>query len=122
MAAVKDHIALANKNHEALLYLLREPGQFPEWITTVAFYKAVQLVEAVFREQLGRNCHTHKDRLRALKQPKFKDIFRHYRPLWAASCVARYLHDNDSGAAYSTFSDYISPEKVEEKIAEMFQR
>ena len=54
MATEADHIALANKNHEVLLYLLKDAARFPEWITVAAFYKAVQIVEAVFVHKYGR--------------------------------------------------------------------
>ena len=112
MAASKDHIALANKNHNALLHLLDDAGRFPEWVATIAFYKAVHVVEAVFRQTLGKNCTTHQQRLAQLKHPKFEEIFKDYRPLWAASCVARYLHDNDGNQAYKTFDDYIPSDKA----------
>lgn len=48
MPTEADHIALANKNHDVLQHLMQDPERFPEWIVTTAFYKAVQLVEAVF--------------------------------------------------------------------------
>jgi hypothetical protein len=48
MATEADHIALANKNHDVLLHLLNDVERFPEWVAVAAFYKAVQIVEAVF--------------------------------------------------------------------------
>jgi hypothetical protein len=116
VAAESDHIALANKNHAVLMYLLAKPTDFPEWITTVAFYKAVHIVEAVFVTQLGTNCRGHEGRLTALQKPRFGSIYIEFRPLWGASSVARYLYDNDTKTAYKCFSDFLPPEKVSEKI------
>lgn len=48
MASELVHIELASRNHRTLLYLLEKHDDPPEWVTTVAFYKAVQVVEAVF--------------------------------------------------------------------------
>lgn len=119
MAAEADHIALANKNHEALLYLMIDPEKFPEWITTVAFYKAVQIVEAVFSHHPStKNCSSHPERLNQLKRPEFVPIFRHFRVLYSASTIARYLHDNANHDSYSRFTDYLPAEKVIRKIIE----
>src|SRR5437870_4728789 len=94
MASKADHIALANKNHDVLLHLMARPVDFPEWITTTAFYKAVQIVEAVFANAKLRPSSNHTDRLNRLKRnPKFANLFPHYRALLSASCIARYLRD-----------------------------
>ena len=117
MANELDHIALANKNHEVLIYLMEQPGKYPEWIATVAFYKAVQIVEATFsNHHSAKNCSSHPDRLAALKHPDFQLLFPHYRALYSASTVARYLHDNLSHTSYSKFSDYLPSEKVVSKL------
>lgn len=117
MATEADHIALANKNHEALTRLAENPELFPEWITTVAFYKALQIVEAVFANQRIKSCANHTDRLDSIKV-RLPEIAKHYRPLWAASTVARYLYDNDQKTPYSKFTDYLPSEKVISKIVE----
>jgi len=90
MAREADHIALANKNHEALVHLWKDLERFPEWVTVVAFYKAVQIVEAVFAGRLGRSCHGHQERLRALKSAGYRILHRHYRALWGASVCQPY--------------------------------
>lgn len=117
MAAESDHIALANRNHQTLLYLLACPADHPEWITTVAFYKAVHIVEAVFVTQMGANCRGHEDRLNKLqRRPSFAPIYMEFRPLWGASSVARYLYDRDTNTAYKCFTDFMPATKVSEKI------
>jgi deoxyribodipyrimidine photolyase len=116
MATEADHIALANKNHAVLMHLLEDVEKFPEWVTVAAFYKALQIVEAVFVHKYGRSCHGHQRRLESLKARGHKDLHRHYRVLWGASCVARYLYDTTTGKPYSCFTDYLSPDQVKEAI------
>jgi hypothetical protein len=116
MATEADHIALANKNHDALFHLLRDVDKFPEWTTVVAFYKAVQIVEAVFVHEHGRCCQGHQKRLDALKARGYKGIHNHYRVLWSASSVARYLFDTTAAKGYSSFADYLSAENVVKRI------
>ena len=116
MATEANHIALANKNHDVLLHLQKDVDRFPEWVTVVAFYKAVQIVEAVFVHRHGHCCHGHQRRLDALKSHGYMVLHRHYRVLWAASSVARYLYDTTNEQSYSSFSDYLSPDKVNKAI------
>ena len=119
MASEADHIALANRNHDVLVYLIARPTDFPEWITTTAFYKAVQIVEAVFANSRMRPSCNHTDRLRRLKaSAQFAPLFKHYRSLLSASCIARYLCDESSGKKYSRFTDYLPAEKVIEKMVD----
>jgi len=117
MATEADHIALANKNHDVLLYLLNEAERFPEWIAVTAFYKAVQIVEAVFVHKDGRCCHGHQKRLDALKTRGYKVLHRHYRALWSASSISRYLVDTEAPpGTYSKFADYMSAEEVVKRL------
>jgi hypothetical protein len=94
---------------------MSKPSDFPEWIATLAFYKAVHVVEAVFRCQGRHNCHDHITRLDTLKR-LYDPLHQHFRPLYSASLIARYLEqkDKDTGKeqSYTCFTDYISPQKV----------
>ena len=112
MGTEADHIALANKNHAVLVHLLEDVEKFPEWVTVVAFYKALQVVEAMFVHKHGRSCHGHPERLSALKTRGYQEEHKHFRALWAASSVARYLHDADSRTTYCSFADFMSPDRV----------
>ena len=114
MASESDHVTLANKNHDTLVYLLDKPQQFSEWITTIAFYKAVHIVEAVFsRDPNIKHCHDHGSRNGRLSADhRYRQIYKHYRPLWQASTIARYLSDNESNTQYRSFSDYLKPDQV----------
>ena len=109
-----DHIHLANRNHNTLNYLLQDPENYSEWIATVSFYKAVQLVEAMFSAS-KLSCNDHRQRHDKLKT-MYPRIWKHYRFLWSASCIARYLHDNTEGNKYTSFSDYIKAEDVEKRV------
>jgi hypothetical protein len=116
MATEADHISLANKNHDALLHLLPSVEQFPEWVTVIAFYKAVQIVEAVFEHRYGRCCHGHQRRLDALKSRGHKELHRHYRVLWGASSVARYLYNTTTDESYTSFASYLSADQIRTAI------
>ena len=95
----------------------------PEWIATVAFYKAVQIVEAVFAHDLGKHSHGHDDRLETLKLGRFHHIYRHYRPLDGASRIARYLIDSRPRprpegkiGAFTCFTDYMPANRVVHRL------
>lgn len=109
-----DHIELANRNHLAMEHLLVDPAKFAEWIATTAFYKAVQVVEAMLTKA-GRSRQDHRSRHDLLKR-LYPEIWKHYRILWTASCVARYLHDNDNATPYTRFSDYMTPGEIESRL------
>jgi len=114
VAKASDHIQLANRNQEALAFLLEADSRFPEWVTTVAFYKAVHVVEAVFVANDLEASTEHRDRLRKLKfDRRFGKIYEHFRPLFNASLIARYLIDPEGRSkTYRTFSDYLPAAKV----------
>jgi hypothetical protein len=125
VAAELDHIELANRNHDTLVYLVDAAGAHSEWVATVAFYKAVHIVEAVFANRLREHSFGHDSRIHRLKNPIFLDLFRPYRPLYAASLVARYLEDSSAKKfddkarpvqQYRCFSDYRSPKAVVDKL------
>jgi len=108
------HIDLAVRNQAALEHLSKDAPAFCEWIVTVAFYKALHVVEAVFTHdgqvQHGRD-HGHRHVV-LKKTRRYQKIWTHYRPLWVTSTIARYLKQHDSGEEYNSFADYLSPERV----------
>lgn len=112
MPSEASHIDLAVRNQAALDYLSADPAAYCEWIATVAFYKALHVVEAVLthdRDVGHGQSHTHRSQV--LKQTSYSHIWKHYRPLWAASMVARYLKDI-GGRDFQSFTDYLAPEDV----------
>lgn len=127
MASELDHIALANRNDVALRHLMLRPHDSPEWIATVAFYKAVHVVEAVLAAQRLGHSNSHFERLTALKAVRFRELFRQFRPLYQASRIARYMEyhgeRNADGTVlvapigvYTVFTTYLPPDEVEDKL------
>lgn len=113
------HIYQANRNHGALEYLMNGADCYSEWVTTVAFYKAVHVVEAMLFHQYGINSHDHRKRLGTL-QSRNKELYKQFRPLHQASMVARYLCSaNGHHTQYAKFGDYLSAESV---VQEMVHR
>jgi len=111
VASELDHIALANKNHAALLYLLKCHTQHPEWTATVAFYKAVQVTEAVLANRWNRHSHDHAARLDHIKRVLPPKYYTHFRVLYQESKLARYLEDSD-GQSFRRFTDHMNADAV----------
>lgn len=91
-----DHVRLANRNHDALFALVEDPGRFSEWIATIAFYKAIHVVEAVLDHSANQHSGSHEDRFDKLrvfcaKNPDAGPMFRNLRWLHRESRLARYL-------------------------------
>ena len=106
MASEQNHVALANRNHLLLVELIAAQ-KHSEWIATVAFYKAVHLVEAVFAYKHSRHSNSHTERLGWLKiDHAIGSCFGAYRSLMNASLVARYLDSGESGGV-STFESFM---------------
>ncbi len=113
MPKVSKHIRLAARNKKALDYLILANGPHTEWVATIAFYTALQVVEAVLVKKTGTGSSDHGDRNWRLKTGRgLGNLWKHYRPLASASRIARYLQD-DYGADYESFSSYLSSEKAE---------
>jgi hypothetical protein len=117
VASRTDHLALADHNQQTIDYLRQAGDRFPDWITTVAFYKAVHLVDALLAHDHGRHFHDHRARFAALKREnRYLAIYRHFRPLYEASCVARYLQASGGRQDYHQFTDYVPADAVEAEI------
>ena len=119
MAAESEHIALANRNHRALVLLLPKAAEVPEWVATVSFYKAVQIAEAVFAARpFCRNSSGHKARLESLKDVRLAggELYKQLNPLMTASMLARYLRDEHTRQTVSSFDQFIPPGKVVRRL------
>jgi hypothetical protein len=117
MPAELDHIALANKNHEALSVLLRAAPPHSEWAAVIAFYKALQIVEASFVNlRIGRSAG-HQGRLDLMATDhRFDPIYKHYKTLLEASEIARYLGSRFSASRFATFDDYMTIDDVKNSL------
>jgi hypothetical protein len=118
------HLDLACRNQELINHLMKDVDRFPDWITTVAFYRALHLVEAVFATDPAiKHGGDHGSRLRHLKSiKKYNAIYKAYHPLWTASIVARYLEDKETGGQFSSFSKYLTVEQVKSTILNHYLR
>jgi len=85
MGKPAEHKAKAEHHY---VFLERIPDEFPDWLATVAFYTAVELIEKLFAER-GFHSRSHEDRNRnVIKQ--FPSIHPAYKALYNASMNARY--------------------------------
>jgi hypothetical protein len=63
-----EHLAVAKRNQNLIDHLLPDIGRFGEWITVIAFYKALHVVEAVFfRDHPATHGRNHETREHLLK-------------------------------------------------------
>ncbi len=119
MANETSHIALANRNHDALCVLLNATEEHPEWVATIAFYKALQVVEALFANSGLGHGHGHSKRLEILQDRRngCSAFCKHYEALLEASEVARYLGARSmSGTGFASFSGYMTMEEVKSDL------
>jgi hypothetical protein len=86
MATPEQHQAQAD--HNQAFYETIDSTLFPDWAATVAFYKAVHLVEKLFRQR-GQKGGSHMKRNNILKT-QYLPIWRHYKALYSFSRLARY--------------------------------
>ena len=124
MPSQNAHLDLARRNQDLIDHLLKDIDRFPDWVTTVAFYRALHLVEAVFAADPHiKHGGDHGNRLHLLKYNRqYAAIFKAYQPLWAASVVARYLEDKESATEVSSFSKYLTVEQVKATILNHYLR
>lgn len=111
MSSADDHIRQASHNQRILEFLLCHDPLPYDWITTVAFYKGVHLVEALFDADMSKHSGSHGERSVELKsQKRYEKIYQHYGPLYRAGRVARYLGIGTK--TYSGYAAYKAPKQV----------
>ena len=115
MPNVSDHLGLAKRLLGTLEHLSKDLDAHSEWIAVTAFYRALHLSEAVLLTKKVQHDRTHVGREQALKRTNStSNIWKHYRSLWQASCIARYLaFHNDE---YKSFSSFLSPSEVHTEL------
>ncbi|HEV3004407.1 MAG TPA: hypothetical protein VGX78_08085 [Pirellulales bacterium] len=88
MATPAEHQAKADRH---LAFLATISDAFPEWLATVAFYAAVELIEKLLARH-GHHSQSHFERKSALKRHfPSAALNRAYFDLYNASLDARYL-------------------------------
>lgn len=118
------HVAAALHNQRVIEYLYERIDDFPDWVVTVAFYKALHVVEAVFAgdaKASSRHFDTHHDRnVELRKNKRYSNIWKGYGPLYQLSLNARYLREDGDGPKYEVFSKYMPPEKVQTTVLDHY--
>ena len=112
------HIELANRNKATLRHLLADKAAHAEWIATVAFYRAVHLVEAIFAIKGGHG-GDHGKRHDRLKKA-YPNLWGSYRLLWSLSTIARYMKQPQEfgGKEYTSFLGYLNGQDVQTVVAD----
>ena len=100
MATESDHKQQAQHNADFLRAI--DGTLFPDWVATVAFYRAVHLVEMLFAHDKRPAGGSHNGRNQALKR-NYPDLWREYRPLYNLSRTARYwcMSINSNNVTYA---------------------
>jgi len=128
MPNFEGHEEAAARNQKVLDCLLENydhsPDDFAHWVIAVAFYKALHLIEGVFsQEQQPFHSKDHQERNRRLKEvKKYGHLWRHYRPLFEASMVARYLVAPNSAEDQTDLSTYLSGTSIRSKFINHYLR
>jgi len=113
----EDHQELADHNQDLIDHLVKSGNSFADWVCTVAFYKALHVVEAVFDHIQSYHAYDHSSREEALKREnRYSKICTHYLALKEASQIARYLKTYSGKAHHHRFSDYLSMDGVKTDI------
>jgi hypothetical protein len=86
MGTAEQHRA---KSDHHLSFLETIPDDFPDWLSTVAFYAAAELIEEL---AAARDCHSncHEDRKRFVRDCHGR-VYKSFHALYNASLDARYL-------------------------------
>ena len=79
--------------------MLNEGDRFPDWVTTIAFYKAIHLIDALLYKQCESHGYNHGTRNDIVRRT-YPTIYNNYSVLSQSSRVARYLNDQ-----YDQFMD-----------------
>ena len=104
MATSQKHINQWKHNRE---FLATIPPRFPDWQVTVAFYVALQAIDALLALD-GIHVTSHEGRNGALMRTnRYDKIFRAYHPLYNLSQTVRYLAEPQK---------WIPPHEVSETV------
>lgn len=119
MPSESDHLVLAAHNQDTVDFLLTGGDRFPDWVVTVAFYKALHLVDAMLDRLEGKHGVDHRTRSTILRgNRRYLNVLKHYNALKEASVVARYLSARRGPRSYRTFADYCPPQRVKSEYVD----
>lgn len=93
---VKQHLLKAKHNQKILYeYLVKILEKCPDWVSVVAFYTALHLVEAFIRNEHNRNFAHHEERNQFISRC-IPEIFGSYYRLYDLGFNSRYLSIKDA--------------------------
>jgi hypothetical protein len=77
------------KARHHLQFLGTISDDYPDWLATVAFYAAVELIELLFADHDDFHSQNHEDRNRSIHQ-RFPRLAKPFKALYNASLDSRY--------------------------------
>ena len=93
MPSKDSHLRIVHENTAAINWVRQAQPPMPQWVVTIAFYKALHIIEAVFaadKKSPIRHADDHAQRNDVLRrEPRYSHLWKHYRPLWNDSLIAR---------------------------------
>lgn len=96
MLNVKDCLKKANRNKSFVLQNLSKLiDKFPDWVTVVAFYSALHLVDAHLLKHHGIQREHHEEREKEVAT-HLSEIYPAYKRLFDLSFRSRYLRVEDN--------------------------
>ncbi len=109
-----NHLSTAIENQRVACKLLDGDPSLA-WATTIAFYSALHLVEALFATE-DRHFDSHPSRNQHLKNTRnLQSIWLHYKQLYDYSLKARYLTSEDASAE-ALMQSYLGAANVRDRI------
>src|SRR5687768_64652 len=90
MASQEQHINQWRHNRSLIS---RIPLEYPDWIATVAFYTAIQAVDALLTSKNDKvTSHDERNSI-LMRTHNYEKIWKHYSQLYNLSRTVRYLAD-----------------------------
>lgn len=81
---------------------------YPDWIVTATFYVVLHAVDALlaYDRVSGITSHTARNAV-LMKTNRYKEIYRHYRPLFELSQTVRYIPDPSNWIPFSAIEQNV---------------
>lgn len=110
MNRVDKHLDKWRHNRE---FLKSIDDRYPDWMATVAFYAAVHAVEALFAFDNRPSSSNHTNRFDILRyNNRYKNIHKHFHPLYQAARTARYECDSTSWLPVESIKSELIPKHL----------
>ena len=95
-------------------FITRIPPEYPDWIATVAFYAALQIIDALLAKQRISGVINHDTRNEVLRKThNYSQIWKHYQPLFNLPRTVRYLADPTAWIPVTNLESQVFPRLYE---------